>query len=73
MIGAEQLSRAEKMLLSWPAQDRYLFIAKLNGVSARVIQQTLERPPFEFFNAIATVDTRFHRLRKFLIEHIQAL
>ena len=64
----EQLARFEKVLLSWPLEDRYLFIAKLNGVSARVIQQTLERPPFELFTAVTTVDTRFHRLRKRLIE-----
>ncbi len=38
-MAAEQLGRAEKLLLSWPAEDRYLFIAKLNGVSARVIQE----------------------------------
>src|SRR6266545_2254214 len=40
-IAAEQLDRVEARLRSWPAEDRYLFIAKLNGVSARVIQQTL--------------------------------
>jgi DNA-directed RNA polymerase specialized sigma24 family protein len=70
-IAAEQLGQAEKLLLSWPAEDRYLFIAKLNGVSARTIQQTLARPPFEFFTAVTTVDTRFHRLRKRLIEQIR--
>jgi DNA-directed RNA polymerase specialized sigma24 family protein len=62
-VAAEQLGRAEKLLLSWPAEDRYLFIAKLNGVSARVIQGTLERPPFNCFTALTTVDSRFHRLR----------
>ena len=70
-IAAEQLGRAEKLLLSWSPEDRYLFIAKLNGVSARLIQQTLERPPFECFSAVTTVDTRYHRLRKRLIEHIR--
>jgi DNA-directed RNA polymerase specialized sigma24 family protein len=70
-IAAEQLGRAEKLLLSWPAGDRYLFIAKLNGVSSRVIQETLEQPPFRCFTSIATVDTRFHRLRRRLIDHIQ--
>jgi DNA-directed RNA polymerase specialized sigma24 family protein len=70
-IAAEQLDRAEKLLLSWPAEDRYLLMAKLNGVSARVIQQTLERPPFEFFIAVTTVDSRFHRLRKRLTEHLR--
>jgi len=70
-VAAEQLGRAEKLLLSWPAEDRYLFIAKLNGVSARLIQETLERPPFEFFIAVTTVDSRFHRLRHRLTEHIR--
>jgi DNA-directed RNA polymerase specialized sigma24 family protein len=70
-VAAEQLGRAEKLLLSWPAEDRYLFIAKLNGVSTRVIQQTLERPPFDFFIAVTTVDSRFHRLRRRVIEHIR--
>ncbi len=70
-IAAEQLGRAEKLLRSWPAEDRYLFIAKLNGVSARLIQQTLQRPPFKFFTAVTTVDTRFYRLRQRVIEHIR--
>jgi DNA-directed RNA polymerase specialized sigma24 family protein len=70
-IAAEQLGRAEKLLLSWSPEDRYLFIAKLNGVSTRLIQQTLERPPFECFTAVTTVDTRFHRLRKRLIQHLR--
>ena len=70
-VAAEQLGRAEKLLMSWPAEDRYLFIAKLNGVSARVIQETLERPPFDFFIAVTTVDSRFHRLRQRLTEHIR--
>jgi DNA-directed RNA polymerase specialized sigma24 family protein len=70
-IAAEQLGRAEKFVLSWSPEERYLFMAKLNGVSARLIQQTLERPPFECFSAVTTVDTRYHRLRKRLIDHIR--
>jgi len=69
-IAAEQLDRVEARLRSWPAEDRYLFIAKLNGVSARVIQQTLERPPFGHFIALATIDTRFHRLRQRLLGEV---
>ncbi len=68
---AEQLDRAERLLSSWPAEDRYLFLAKLNGVSARIIQQTLERPPFSSFAALTTIDSRFHRLRQRLMEHIR--
>ena len=70
-IATEQLGRAEKLLLSWPAEDRYLFIAKLNGVSARVIQQTLEKSPFRVSTGVTTIDTRFHRLRKRMMEHIR--
>ena len=70
-VAAEQLDRAERLLSSWPAQDRYLFLAKLNGVSARLIQQTLERPPFSSFAALTTIDSRFHRLRQRLVEHIR--
>jgi DNA-directed RNA polymerase specialized sigma24 family protein len=70
-VAAEQLGRAEKLLSSWPAEDRYLFLAKLNGVSARVIQRTLEQPPFNSFTAVTTVDSRFHRLRQRLVEHIR--
>lgn len=70
-MAAEQLGRVEKILTSWSAEDRYLFLAKLNGVSARVIQRTLERPPFNCFTAVTTVDSRFHRLRQRLIEHIR--
>ena len=69
-IAAEQLDRVATQLRSWPAEDRYLFIAKLNGVSARVIQQTLERAPFGLFIALATIDTRFHRLRQRLLDEV---
>jgi DNA-directed RNA polymerase specialized sigma24 family protein len=68
---AEQLETIEKALLSWSAEDRYLFLAKLQGVSARTIQETLRRPPFRLFAAIATVDTRFHRLRRRLMAEIE--
>ncbi|PYN52789.1 MAG: hypothetical protein DMD94_21135 [Candidatus Rokuibacteriota bacterium] len=70
-VAAEQLGRAEKLLSSWPAEDRYLFIAKLNGLSARVIQRTLEQPPFNCFTAVTTIDSRFHRLRQRVMEHIR--
>jgi DNA-directed RNA polymerase specialized sigma24 family protein len=69
-VAAELLARAEHLLLTWPAADRYLFLAKLNGVPAKVIQATLERPPFLSFAAVTTVDARFHRLRKRLIAYV---
>jgi len=70
-IAADLLERAEKVLLSWPAADRYLFIAKLNGVSAKTIRATLEGPPFESSAAVTTVDTRFHRLRRRLVHELE--
>jgi len=70
-VATEQLGRAEKILASWSADDRYLFLAKLNGVSARAIQRTLGQPPFNCFAAVTTVDSRFHRLRQRLIEDIR--
>jgi len=39
-------------------------------VSARVIRQTLEQPPFGHFTALATIDTRFHRLRQRLLDAV---
>ena len=70
-VTAEQLGRAERLVSSWPTEDRYLFLAKLNGVSARIIQRTLEQPPFNSFTAVTTIDSRFHRLRQRLVEHIR--
>jgi len=71
VIMSEQLARVHDQLRSWPAADRYLFLAKINGVPARTIQQTLAQPPFDTRMAIATVDTRFHRLRRCLMDRIE--
>jgi hypothetical protein len=68
---SEQLGRGHDLLQSWAAADRYLFLAKINGVPARIIQQTLAQPPFDTRMAIATVDTRFHRLRRCLMDHME--
>jgi DNA-directed RNA polymerase specialized sigma24 family protein len=70
-IISEQLGRAHDVLESWAAADRYLFLAKINGVPARIIQQTLAQSPFNTRMAIATVDTRFHRLRRCLMSHME--
>src|SRR6185437_10611548 len=48
-ISAELLGRAEKLLLSWPASDRYVVLARLHGVPTRMVQRTLEQPPFGVF------------------------
>jgi DNA-directed RNA polymerase specialized sigma24 family protein len=70
-IMAQRLEMIERALMSWTAEDRYLFLAKLHGVSAQSIQEALRRPPFKQFTATATIDTRFHRLRKRLMKEIE--
>ena len=70
-IMSEQLGRAHALLQSWTAADRYLFLAKINGVKARTIQQTLARPPFETRMALPTVNTRFHRLRRCVMNQLE--
>ena len=68
-IVAEQLRRGWKLLESWHFVDRYLFLAKIGGVPARKIQQMLRH--FDEDIALATVDTRFHRLRADMIRYIE--
>lgn len=70
-ITSEQLDRAHKLIQSWSPADRYLFLAKIKGVPARIIRQTLAQPPYETLLAIATVDTRFHRLRRCLMDNLE--
>jgi DNA-directed RNA polymerase specialized sigma24 family protein len=70
-ITSEQLDRAHKLIQSWTAADRYLFLAKIKGVPARIIRQTLAQPPFDTLLAVATVDTRFHRLRRCLMDDLE--
>jgi DNA-directed RNA polymerase specialized sigma24 family protein len=71
MIVSEQLGRVHEVLQSWSPADRYLFLAKINGVSSRTIQRTLSNPPFVSRMALATVNTRFHRLRRGLMDHME--
>ena len=70
-IVAEQLVRADKLMQSWAPEDRYLFLAKLSGVQAQVIRDTLRRPPFNRYIALATIDTRYHRLREQMMRHVR--
>ena len=70
-IMGQRLEVIERALTSWAAEDRYLFLAKLPGVSAQSISEALRHPPFKQFTATATIDTRFHRLRKRLMKEIE--
>ncbi len=67
---AQALERARDAIMKWPPEDRYLFIAKLEGVSSARIKATLEQPPYRQFVAITTVDTRYLRLRRILHEQV---
>ena len=68
-ITSERLRRALKLLETWDHADQYLFLAKINGVPAKEIRQGLRQ--FGDVVALATVDTRFHRLRAELVRHIE--
>ena len=47
----------------WAPQDRFLFFEKLHGVPSAEIKKALEAEPFRVFLAVATIDTRYHRLQ----------
>jgi DNA-directed RNA polymerase specialized sigma24 family protein len=57
-----ELEKVETLMMSWPLEDRVLFVAKVHGVSATTIQADLERN-FGVHIAVATVDSRFSKLR----------
>jgi len=67
-VTSQVLKRAQEAMMRWPPEDRYLFVAKLEGVSSSQIQATLERPPYRVFISVTTVDTRYHKLKKVLRE-----
>jgi DNA-directed RNA polymerase specialized sigma24 family protein len=69
VILSEQLERIRARVNSWDPVDRYLFFAKLNGVPAKKIQETLKQLGSAM--AVATVDTRFHRLRAELLRQFE--
>lgn len=66
-IARIDLERAEGIIQSWPANDRFLFIEKIQGVSASTIREELMRHFGEGI-AVATVDSRFSKLRQGLRE-----
>ena len=72
LVAAEQLKRAEELLLSWAPADQYVFLAKLQGVPTDVIRDTLKEPPFGVFTASSTIDTKFHRLRERLARRLSS-
>ena len=66
-IADQVLGQSHGMLSSWPPTDRYIFLAKLQRVPARVIQHALAQPPFSTCKSTSAIDTQFHRLRARLV------
>jgi DNA-directed RNA polymerase specialized sigma24 family protein len=57
---------------AWPPAERFVFVQKSQGVASERIKQELERRPYSEFIDVATVDSRYHRLRsrlKSLLEY----
>jgi DNA-directed RNA polymerase specialized sigma24 family protein len=70
-IAGEQARRVRAFLQSLAPADRYVFLAKLRGVSARVIQRELARPPYNTRMAVGAVDSHFLHIRRRLQEHLE--
>jgi DNA-directed RNA polymerase specialized sigma24 family protein len=68
-ITSEWLRRAIKILESWSFADQYLFFLKIHRVPSKTIRHALRQ--FRVDIALATVDTRFHRLREKLLRDIE--
>jgi DNA-directed RNA polymerase specialized sigma24 family protein len=47
----------------WSPAERFLFVQRSHGVSSERVKQELEGSPYCVFIDVATVDTRYHRLR----------
>jgi DNA-directed RNA polymerase specialized sigma24 family protein len=63
-IGRDLLDRVERAIGSWAADDRYIFVQKIHGVSSARIKAELEEPPYGRYIDVATVDSRYSRLRQ---------
>lgn len=59
-----------RLLSQWPAADRYIFVQKLHGVSSAQIRANLDRSPFRLCLEVATIDTRYWRLRHLLMREL---
>jgi len=57
-----ELSRLEGLVGAWSAEDRFIFVMKLDGVSTATIKADLERLYGRYVTPEA-IDVRFHRLR----------
>ena len=57
-----KLECAEQVLQTWNADDRFIFVMKVERVTAGTIKADLERL-FGVFITVGAVDVRFFRLR----------
>jgi len=64
----EQAQCVEALVRAWGAVDRFIFVAKLEGVATATIQQRLLEL-FEQISSAGAIDVRFNRLRKRLRKH----
>lgn len=64
---ANLLGRAEALVASWSPENRFIFLMKVENVSAQTIKGDLERL-FGLFLTVEAVDVRFFRLRVTLRE-----
>jgi hypothetical protein len=58
------------MLSSWASQDRYIFLQKFHGVPSARIRADLAQPPFNLLIEVATIDTRYWRLRQLVMREL---
>ena len=57
------VQKITEIVSAWSPTERFLFVQKSHGVSSEWIKQQLEHSPYCEFIDVATVDTRYHRLR----------
>jgi DNA-directed RNA polymerase specialized sigma24 family protein len=66
------MQKVTDIVSAWPPIERFVFVQKSQGVASERIKQELERSPYFEFIDVATVDSRYHRLRsrlKSLLEY----
>jgi hypothetical protein len=69
-ISRAQVERALAVLSAWASEDRYIFLQKFQGVPSARIRADLANPPFSLFLEVATIDTRYWRLRRLLMRKL---
>jgi DNA-directed RNA polymerase specialized sigma24 family protein len=65
------VQKVTDIVSAWSPTEQYLFIQKSHGVPSERIKRELEQHPYSEFIDVATVDTRYHRLRSRLRSRLQ--